>query len=628
MDKYEIGDELLIALMGNHGEDCGCKFHRQMRGDGGEGEPGEGEGGAPSDKEHKDGKSQSPSKNKQQEKSPGDSPDASENEGETDSVNESHDDSDGGEGSGGEAEDGAGEGGVQGESQDDPTQGDSQNGSNHDNQSSSSSGGIGDGDSGNDSQDDSQSDTDSDGTSGSGDGESEEGENPESEKADGNGSDPDEQESQDEGTDEHSDKSSEKEQEQEPQQPANQKQSNKRKPKMSNPLDLDNKLLKQLMRPDSGKLTQKDRGKLEKREEANRNRSNHWEQYEQELDRLAKAGDGVYHQTLGGGGTKGSGVFQDLPLDLREIEFIASEIMDDDHCPAGVCLQDKLTKEAYDSPKSIILADLITKTVDNTVGTGIYDSPRIDPRKLIKGLLSKHLNLEAIGREEMERKRLMIICDVSGSTSELCNFMAAAAYRVMDRDDRVVVLFISNEHIHKIIGHGVDAHTEEIAQKINKLLGNMNIAPAGEPKWMDAHGALWRELVNYMSVRFVVGFHDAQGQAAFSHICEMGVPLVWMMNSGMSHGEASNEQYLKVVRDEMERIERGEPRTNYMRHYDLPRLLEQEKGALDGIWTNRVMTQWPRPPVAMVRDAGDTDSASKALLAYLSTGEGRIQQGG
>jgi hypothetical protein len=198
----------------------------------------------------------------------------------------------------------------------------------------------------------------------------------------------------------------------------------------------DNKWLKSMLRPAKLRFTKKDEKELERLRKEEEAEEEKWENMMRGHSNRANTGL-TYEHSLGSGSGFGSGEFHDIPLDLSDFQHIQSD--PPVHPPAGICLKDDLIAKAYNNPKSYELARMIMATVECSVGTGIYESPRIDGKKLIRGMMSEHLNIERLGREEMERKRLMIICDTSGSTSELCNFMAAAAYRVAEKDDRVVI---------------------------------------------------------------------------------------------------------------------------------------------------------------------------------------------
>jgi hypothetical protein len=98
--------------------------------------------------------------------------------------------------------------------------------------------------------------------------------------------------------------------------------------------------------------------------------------------------------------------------------------------------------------------------------------------------------------------------------------------------------------------------------------------------------------------------------------------IVWMLNNGMSSQQLSYHDNIKYQRDKLSRIQAGTERGD-------AKLVQAEMERLSQyLWENRVLTQWPRPPLAIVADAGDTDKAIAALRRYIMFGEGRIMQGG
>jgi hypothetical protein len=286
----------------------------------------------------------------------------------------------------------------------------------------------------------------------------------------------------------------------------------------------------------------------------------------------------------------------------------------------GNDLSDRDVAELYNSPDVEQLSYWILKLVEHTVGSGIYQSPRIDYKKLIHQIYSKNINLERCGREEMEKKRLLIICDISGSTSALCNAMAAAAYRVFDKDDRCTIMMVSNETIYRIVGGGVTNDVLNIAEETNTRMANMYSGTFGGNTSNDRapeFAAIWRELLTYLSTRFVVSFHDTDGEQVMRGICGAGIPLIWMLNACATSSEMSG---LKNYRDYMRYAEEQRQLNR------LDKAAEYEKNANNcrSYAPSQKILNWERPPIAVIPGADKPVNAIEAIKKYISHNEGRI----
>lgn len=209
-------------------------------------------------------------------------------------------------------------------------------------------------------------------------------------------------------------------------------------------------------------------------------------------------------------------------VDFKKLEGMTGNLQSG-NWGGGLCYDQAAVDKCLQDPKVDRLAQIILSLIENECGNGIYESRRFDPEKVIVGILSKSIALSKCHREEMQRKRMMVFCDISGSCQVVCNEMAAVCLKIMAFDNRIMFCLHSNNSIWKIMGEGINNDSLEIAQIINDL----------ETKNIEAYEENWGMLLRYLSIKTAVAFGDTDGLTLYRAVLRSEVELFYMGNSGV-----------------------------------------------------------------------------------------------
>lgn len=87
---------------------------------------------------------------------------------------------------------------------------------------------------------------------------------------------------------------------------------------------------------------------------------------------------------------------------------------------------------------------LLRAFVERELGTRGAASPRIDARRLVRECVSRRYAVHRAQRHELDRRRVLVAVDVSGSCSASCGRALDAAYDLAAADERVVLATHSN----------------------------------------------------------------------------------------------------------------------------------------------------------------------------------------
>lgn len=176
----------------------------------------------------------------------------------------------------------------------------------------------------------------------------------------------------------------------------------------------------------------------------------------------------------------------------------------------GNFYNERLIKEMLNDKTLDKLARSVENMIDFECGNGIFLSKKYDYKKLIIGLKTKNINLNKCRKEEMRKKRLLLLCDISGSCSHTCMALAAACYKIASRDDRVVILFHSNLSPHLLVGNDID---KNVLKLINMSYDNVY-------KNAEKYEENIRDFINYLSIKLMVGFGDDHGTNLYNAIAK------------------------------------------------------------------------------------------------------------
>jgi hypothetical protein len=99
-----------------------------------------------------------------------------------------------------------------------------------------------------------------------------------------------------------------------------------------------------------------------------------------------------------------------------------------------------LSKEARDILQSL---ERLFKALEVAIhGT---DSPRIDGTKLVQEIVKRRMSLARCHKTELETRKFVVLCDVSGSCAQVARPTLAAAKAIYDANpERVIVIAHSN----------------------------------------------------------------------------------------------------------------------------------------------------------------------------------------
>ena len=179
------------------------------------------------------------------------------------------------------------------------------------------------------------------------------------------------------------------------------------------------------------------------------------------------------------------------------------------HPEGGNFYDERLIKNMLNNKTLDKLARSVENMIDFECGNGIFLSKKYDYKKLIVGLKTKNINLNKCRKEEMRKKRLLLLCDISGSCSHTCMALAAACYKIASRDDRVVILFHSNLSPQLLVGNDID---KNVLSLINLSYNNVHNREKYEENIKD--------FINYLSIKLMIGFGDDHGTNLYNAIAK------------------------------------------------------------------------------------------------------------
>lgn len=191
----------------------------------------------------------------------------------------------------------------------------------------------------------------------------------------------------------------------------------------------------------------------------------------------------------------------------------------------GNCHDNAAIKKELKNPLLDEVAQTIRKVIEYECGSGVFESRRYDPSKIITGLKTKNLSMSRSHKEEMQMKRLMLTCDISGSCADVCHALAAACYKTITYDPRLVILFHSNNDPYLLIA---DDATEDLRDSLVKAYRELSNSYRDD---FAEYSRIWSDVLNFLAVKSVISFGDEDAITMYRAICENVDSFYYMSNS-------------------------------------------------------------------------------------------------
>lgn len=167
--------------------------------------------------------------------------------------------------------------------------------------------------------------------------------------------------------------------------------------------------------------------------------------------------------------------------------------------------------------------------VDRECGTHGDTSPRLDGRRLVRELASRRYALGRCLREEQERRRVLVLVDVSGSCSASCGEALSACQALACSDSRVLIVTHSNGWPVESIRDGRVIDTGQHDD--------------GRRQWAEV-AEWWSRLIRESNLaRRLIVMGDGDGSWVYEHLCSTGHSLIWLDSYSASRHGAREETW-------------------------------------------------------------------------------------
>lgn len=153
---------------------------------------------------------------------------------------------------------------------------------------------------------------------------------------------------------------------------------------------------------------------------------------------------------------------------------------------------------------------------------GQDETPRIDPRRLVRERVTRRWNFARIRRQEAEPGIFYLLADVSGSCSTCCTETLAACLAVaQEMGWQAQVLQHSNGHV---------------------------VRPFDANEWPDENNDYITDWIHATGkpVAGVVAFGDWDAGNQYRLLCESGTPFVWLDSYAAKHGVRPASRWLRA----------------------------------------------------------------------------------
>jgi hypothetical protein len=170
---------------------------------------------------------------------------------------------------------------------------------------------------------------------------------------------------------------------------------------------------------------------------------------------------------------------------------------------------------AATSRQAVAALDRLFSTMSEIDPVGEVQSPRYDPARVVREIVSRRGRLSAARRYEIVPSIRLVTVDTSGSCAGVAPWALGTAIGLARTDNRVVLVVQSNGHpMRVILGRG------------SRLAGRL--PPVVYVEDEDASLAWYDRLITAGRIEGSVHFGDAQGSWAYAYLARR--PLVWLDN--------------------------------------------------------------------------------------------------
>ncbi|MEM2932329.1 MAG: hypothetical protein QXI61_05755 [Nitrososphaerota archaeon] len=240
-------------------------------------------------------------------------------------------------------------------------------------------------------------------------------------------------------------------------------------------------------------------------------------------DAAAEDQDDAIKEPEGGDLNSGSTFDRRSPEDNTGLEDIAAQDSDDEPLDTlrvpitsfgGVYAQSDLRRAKKLSREARRVLELLRRLIyDLDIDSQGQPSPRYHSARFVKELVTKRYQLSRARREEVSHKTVLLLPDVSGSCSTVCEDTLAACDALALVNDRVRVIVHSNGWIY-------DRYTGQ-------------------------HGADITTAIDVRDISVAIALGDWDAGYYYQAICEAGAKFVWLDSYCAKHGVRPASKKLK-----------------------------------------------------------------------------------
>jgi hypothetical protein len=150
--------------------------------------------------------------------------------------------------------------------------------------------------------------------------------------------------------------------------------------------------------------------------------------------------------------------------------------------------------------------------------------PRVEPRALVRELVSRRYAIHRAYRRQPQPRMLMFMPDMSGSCAWIARITGGVATSIAKTDDRVLVCPTAwgSSHHEGVIGEVIGTHAPLVVQALVPMRKRLSI----EESFLGENPKHW-EVLRAIGVTHLLVLGDVHGHRAYTAAAKAGVRVLW-----------------------------------------------------------------------------------------------------
>jgi hypothetical protein len=151
--------------------------------------------------------------------------------------------------------------------------------------------------------------------------------------------------------------------------------------------------------------------------------------------------------------------------------------------------------------------------------------PRVEPRALVRELVSRRYAIHRAYRRQPQPRMLMVMPDMSGSCAWIARITGGVATSIAKTDDRVLVCPTAwgSSHHEGVIGEVIGTHAPLVVQALAPMRKGLSIEKL---KFLGEDPKHW-EALRAVGVTHLLVLGDVHGHKAYTAAAKAGVRVLW-----------------------------------------------------------------------------------------------------